>query len=102
MMSTRRLRFCGTVSTRGAASTHLKSAGDAVLIERGRPRLLVLSCPCGCGEEFPINLDPRRFRLAALREQSHWYKCLSVCLAGKRLQESLHHLARQDTAVWSE
>jgi hypothetical protein len=20
---------------------------------------LVLSCPCGCGEQFPINLDPR-------------------------------------------
>jgi hypothetical protein len=33
--------------------------GDAVLIERGRPRWLLLSCPCGCGEEFPINLDPR-------------------------------------------
>jgi hypothetical protein len=30
-----------------------------VLIERGRPRLLLLSCPCGCGEDFPINLDSR-------------------------------------------
>ena len=59
MTSTRVLRFCGRVSTRGDASTYLKSAGDAVLVERGRPRLLVLSCPCGCGEEFPINLDPR-------------------------------------------
>ncbi len=59
MNSTRLLRFCGTVSTRNAASAHLKSAGDAVLIERGRPRSLVLSCPCGCREEFPINLDPR-------------------------------------------
>jgi hypothetical protein len=29
------------------------------LIERGRPRWLLLMCPCGCGEEFPINLDPR-------------------------------------------
>jgi hypothetical protein len=37
----------------------LKAAGDAVLVERGRPRLLLLSCPCGCGEEFPINLDDR-------------------------------------------
>ena len=59
MISTGRLRFRGTVSTRGDASAHLKAAGDAVLIERGRPRFLVLSCPCGCGEEFPINLDPR-------------------------------------------
>jgi hypothetical protein len=59
MKSSHELRFCGTVSIRGDASAHLKSAGDAVLIERGRPRLLLLSCPCGCGEEFPINLDPR-------------------------------------------
>jgi hypothetical protein len=37
----------------------LKAPGDAVLVERNRPRLLLLSCPCGCGEEFPINLDSR-------------------------------------------
>lgn len=53
------MRFKGTVSTRGEASVHLESPGDAVLIERGRPRLLLLSCPCGCGEAFPINLDSR-------------------------------------------
>lgn len=53
------LRFLGVVSTRSEASDHLKSVGDAVLVERGRPRLLVLSCPCGCGEELPINLDTR-------------------------------------------
>jgi hypothetical protein len=55
----KRIRFCGTVSTRGEAAGKLTAAGDAMLIERGRPRLLLLSCPCGCGEEFPINLDPR-------------------------------------------
>ena len=55
----KRIRFCGTVSTRSEAAGMLAAAGDAVLIERGRPRLLLLSCPCGCGEEFPINLDPR-------------------------------------------
>jgi hypothetical protein len=59
MKSTTVLRFHGTVSRREEAAVHLKSPGDAVLIERGRPRLLVLSCPCGCGEHFPINLDPR-------------------------------------------
>ena len=53
------LRFQGKVSSRGEADAYLKSAGDAVLVERGRPRLLILSCPCGCGEHFPINLDPR-------------------------------------------
>jgi hypothetical protein len=59
MTGTKIVRFQGTVSTRSEASGHLKSPGDVVLIERGRPRWLLLSCPCGCGEEFPINLDPR-------------------------------------------
>ncbi len=59
MMSTTVLRFRGTVASRGEASGRLRSAGDAILVERGRPRLLLLSCPCGCGEEFPINLDAR-------------------------------------------
>ena len=53
------IQFQGTVATRGEASDLLKAPGDAVLIERGRPRLLLLSCPCGCGQHFPINLDPR-------------------------------------------
>jgi hypothetical protein len=55
----RLVRFLGVVSTRAEASGHLKSPGDAVLIERGRPRLLLLACPCGCGDDFPINLDVR-------------------------------------------
>lgn len=59
MTSAKILRFQGVVQSRGDASAQLKSPGDAVLIERGRPRWLLLSCPCGCGEEFPINLDPR-------------------------------------------
>ena len=54
-----RIRFRGTVSNRSEASAYLERPGDAVLVERGRPRLLLISCPCGCGEEFPINLDPR-------------------------------------------
>jgi len=59
MMRNLRLHFCGTVASRTDVAGHLKSSCDAVLIERGRPRMLVLACPCGCGEEFPINLDPR-------------------------------------------
>jgi hypothetical protein len=54
-----KLRLLGVVSSRGEASAYIKSPGDAILVERGRPRLLLLSCPCGCGEHFPINLDPR-------------------------------------------
>jgi hypothetical protein len=55
----RDLRFLGVISTRAEASGLLSAPGDAVLIKRGRPRLFLLLCPCGCGEEFPINLDTR-------------------------------------------
>jgi hypothetical protein len=54
-----RIRFRGTVTNRSDASVHLEKPGDAVLVERARPRLLIISCPCGCGEQFPINLDSR-------------------------------------------
>lgn len=37
----------------------LRRAGDAVIIERGRPRHLLLCCPCGCGQKYPVNLDRR-------------------------------------------
>jgi len=47
----------GTVSSRSDTTGMLRVAGDAVLVERGRPRLLVLMCPCGCGEVFATNLD---------------------------------------------
>jgi hypothetical protein len=41
------------------ASALLAAPGDVVLIERATPRWFVISCPCGCGVEHPINLDPR-------------------------------------------
>lgn len=59
MITTLPLRLCGTVPNRAAVSALVRRAGDAVLVHRVFPRLLVVSCPCGCGEEFPINLDPR-------------------------------------------
>lgn len=58
-MSTPTLFYKGTVQSRSEASGILKSPGDVVIIERGCPRWLLISCPCGCGDEFPINLDPR-------------------------------------------
>jgi len=54
-----KIRFRGTVARLSDASAHIELPGDTVLVERGRPRLLMISCPCGCGELFPINLDPR-------------------------------------------
>jgi len=54
-----RIRWKGKVSNHGAAIKRLKSPGDAVLVERGRPRSLVCMCPCGCGDELTLNLDDR-------------------------------------------
>lgn len=59
MMKSDKLKFHGEVSSRTDAASRLQSAGDAVLVTRGVPRLLMLVCPCGCGEQLPINLDQR-------------------------------------------
>jgi hypothetical protein len=48
-----------TVDSRGAASELLRDAHDVVLVHRGQPRWLIISCPDSCGEELPINLDRR-------------------------------------------
>jgi hypothetical protein len=54
-----RLVWRGVVETRADASALLQSPGDVALVERGTPRWFIFSCPCGCGEQLPINLDPR-------------------------------------------
>lgn len=53
------LNLLAKIESRTGANEYLKQAGDAVLIYRGIPRLLILKCPCGCGENFPVNLDSR-------------------------------------------
>lgn len=47
------------IGSRAGAADFLKVRGDAVLIVRGTPRWLLIKCPCGCGEQIPVNLDPR-------------------------------------------
>ena len=47
------------VESRMQGNEYLRAPGDAVVVQRGRPRWLILSCPCGCGAELLINLDPR-------------------------------------------
>jgi hypothetical protein len=59
MSGARRVTWRGVVASRSEASTVVQAAGDAALVLRTRPRLLVLGCPCGCGEVLPINLDER-------------------------------------------
>ena len=36
-----------------------KSLGEFVIVERGKPRLIVMRCPCGCGDHLFINVDER-------------------------------------------
>jgi Family of unknown function (DUF6527) len=59
MMLTPKLNLKKVVQSRSEAASILSAPGDAVLIERGTPRWLLLACPCGCGAELPINLDGR-------------------------------------------
>lgn len=54
----RRVRWRGVVSRHRDAKALLAHAGDVVLVERGRPRHLVVRCPCGCGDDISLNLDP--------------------------------------------
>jgi len=52
-----RIRWRGKVPSFSDARVLLQHAGDAALVERGHPRWLVLSCPCGCGDEVAVNID---------------------------------------------
>jgi len=54
-----KITFQGKVEYRDIAGTLLKNSGDAVIVERGKPRLLIIRCPCGCGDDLLINLDRR-------------------------------------------
>ena len=54
-----RIRLLPTVSSRDEGTSALRQAGDAVMVVRGVPRMLLLRCPCGCGDDLGINLDPR-------------------------------------------
>src|SRR5882672_3763179 len=54
-----RVVFRGTFAQRDEAAQHLPTTGDAALVVRGMPRLLLLRCPCGCGDLLVLNLDRR-------------------------------------------
>ncbi len=58
-MSIIKLNLKPDVETRSQAMGLLINPGDGVLVKRGQPRWLLLKCPCGCGDEIPVNLDAR-------------------------------------------
>jgi hypothetical protein len=51
--------FKGKIQTRANAKGLLVQPGDFVVVEREIPRLMILRCPCGCGDDLLINLDRR-------------------------------------------
>lgn len=55
----RKIQFLGNASYRDEAEAMLAAPGDAVVVERGVLRSLILRCPDGCGETLVVNLDPR-------------------------------------------
>src|SRR5690349_12185968 len=54
-----KISFRGRVERRDLSTPLLRAPGDAVLVERGKPRLLIIRCPCGCGDDLLVNLDRR-------------------------------------------
>lgn len=58
-MKRSKINLKAEVTSRGDVRDLLQAPGDAVLIQRGVPRWLMIKCPCGCGEEIPVNLDKR-------------------------------------------
>ena len=58
-MTDRTISLKAELNSRVGAANLLEAPGDAVLVTRGKPRWLLLRCPCGCGEEIPVNLDAR-------------------------------------------
>ena len=72
MSRNQRLQLRNTVTSRSEAGAYLRSPGDAVLVERGVPRWLLIACPCGCGAEIPINLDARAGKAWRLYRNAKW------------------------------
>src|SRR4051812_11259671 len=52
------ISYKGTIKSRSESGV-LIEPGDYVIVERGAPRLIVMRCPCGCGDDLLINLDAR-------------------------------------------
>jgi uncharacterized protein DUF6527 len=53
------ISYKGTIEYRGQSNDLLSRPGEFVIVKRGVPRLIIMRCPCGCGDDLLINLDPR-------------------------------------------
>jgi len=54
-----RVRQVGIFASSDEANAALSTGGDTALVVRGVPRMLLVRCPCGCGDTLVANLDRR-------------------------------------------
>lgn len=95
------IRQRGTTEYRDEANVLLEEPGDAVLVERGVPRSLVMRCPDGCGETLTINLDRR----AGKAWRMHVEKNATVSLYPSVYKADgcrSHFVVRQSRIIWCE
>lgn len=59
MARVKEISFKGIIKTRSESKNLLINPGDLAIVERDVPRLIILRCPCGCGDDLIINLDNR-------------------------------------------
>jgi hypothetical protein len=62
MPRSEKIRFTGTFRNRDEAAASVKAPGDTALVYRGVSRMLLMNCPCGCGDVLIVNLDERAGR----------------------------------------
>ncbi|UWU83046.1 DUF6527 family protein [Bradyrhizobium yuanmingense] len=58
-MIVRKVNLLGFAEYRDEGEKMLVAPGDAVVIQRGTLRSVLMRCPDGCGETLVVNLDPR-------------------------------------------
>ena len=96
-----RVRRRGTTEYRDEANVLLEEPGDAVLVERGIPRSLVMRCPDGCGETLTINLDRRAGK--AWRMNAEKNATLSLYPSVWKADGCRSHfVVRQSRIIWCE
>lgn len=95
------IRQRGTTEYRDEANVLLEKPGDAVLVERGVPRSLVMRCPDGCGETLTINLDRRAGK--AWRMHAEKNATLSLYPSVWKADGCRSHfVVRQSRIIWCE
>jgi len=108
MPRAQQIRFTGTFPHRDEAAESLKFTGDAGLVRRGVARMLLLKCPCGCGDILLLNLDKRAGPAWRMYERaraislfpSYWRdsKCRSHFIIWNN---SIHWCDWEDQDIWT-